>query len=217
MLFSSAPQPLPIQREALPMDSRERVFYHLLTAWAVLTLWVLPIRSSFWLDETGTYWIIKEGLANLFARAMEWSGESPLYYLVAWLAHFVPGRTEVILRLPSLIAMIAATWLLYKLAARLFDVETAPLVVLVFACSEQVAFAAADARPYALALLLLIASTWMLVCWLDSGRLLHAAVYVSLTVLTIYAHPLFAIALAGHTRYAFARKPGRQLGFYRCR
>jgi mannosyltransferase len=187
------------------MDSRERVFYQVLTAWAVVTLWVLPIRSSFWLDETGTYWIIKDGLANLSARAMEWSGESPLYYLVAWLAYFVPGRPEVILRLPSLIAMIAATWLLYKLAARLFDVETAPFVVLVFACSEQVAFAAADARPYALALLLLIPSTWMLVCWLDSGRVLHAAGYVLLTALTIYAHALFAIALAGHAVYALYR------------
>jgi 4-amino-4-deoxy-L-arabinose transferase-like glycosyltransferase len=187
------------------MDSRERVFYQLLTAWAVLTLWVLPIRSSFWLDETGTYWIIKDGLANLFARAMEWSGQSPLYYLVAWLAHFVPGRTEVILRLPSLMAMIAAAWLLYKLATRLFDAETAPFVVLVLVCSEHVAFAAADARPYALALLLLIASTWMLVRWLDSGRLLHAAGYVLLTALTIYAHPLFAIALAGHAVYALYR------------
>jgi 4-amino-4-deoxy-L-arabinose transferase-like glycosyltransferase len=187
------------------MDTRERLFYRVLTAWAVVTLWVLPIRSSFWLDETGTYWLIKDGLANLFPRARGWSGESPLYYLVAWLAHFVPGRTEVILRLPSLIAMIAATWRLYKLAARLFDVETAPFVVLVFACSEHVAFAAADARPYALALLLLIPSTWMLVCWLDSGRLFHAAGYVLLTALTIYVHPLFALALAGHAVYALYR------------
>jgi prepilin signal peptidase PulO-like enzyme (type II secretory pathway) len=176
--------------EGATMDSRERVFYQLLTAFAVLRLWVLPIRSSFWLDETGTYWVIKDGLGSLFARAMHWSGQSPLYYLVAWLAHFVPGRMEVALRLPSLIAMIAAAWLLYKLAARLFDAETAPFALLIFVCSEHVAFAAADARPYALALFLLIASTWMLVRWLDSGRLLDAAVYVLLTALTIYAHVL---------------------------
>jgi hypothetical protein len=50
--------------------------------------------------------------------------------------------------------------------------------MLVFACSERVAFAAADARPYPLALLLLIASTWMLVRWLESGRRLYAAGYV---------------------------------------
>lgn len=114
------------------MDSRERVLYQLLTAFAVLRLLVLPVRSSFWLDETGTYWVIKDGLANLFARTRDWSGQSPLYYLVAWLAHFAPGRTEVVLRLPSLIAMIAAAWLLYKLAARLLDAETAPFAVLIF-------------------------------------------------------------------------------------
>jgi mannosyltransferase len=187
------------------MASRERVFYQFLTAWAVLRLWVLPIRSSFWLDETGTYWIIKDGLANLIDRAIHWPGQSPLYYLIAWLAHFAGGRTEVMLRLPSLIAMIAAAWLLYKLAVRLFDAETAPFVVLVFACSEQVAFAAADARPYALALFLLIASVWMLVRWLDSGRPLYAAGYVLLAALTVWAHVLLAIALAGHGIYALYR------------
>lgn len=83
--------------------------------------------------------MIKDGLANLFARARDWSGQSPLYYLVAWVAHFAPGRTEVVLRLPSLIDMIAAAWLLYKLAARLFDAETAPFAVLIFVCSEHVA------------------------------------------------------------------------------
>ena len=187
------------------MDSRERVFYHFLTAWAVLLLWVLPIRSSFWLDETGTYWIIKDGVPNLIARAISWSGQSPLYYLIAWLAHLARGRTEVILRLPSLIAMIAAAWLLYKLAVRLFDAQTAPFVVLVFACSQQVAFAAADARPYALALLLLVASAWMMIRWLDSGRPLYAVGYVLLAALTIYAHVLLAIALAGHGIYALYR------------
>ena len=190
------------------MASRERVFFLLLTAWAVFGLWVLPIRSSFWLDETGTYWIIKDGLGSLFARAMHWSGQSPLYYIIAWLAHFVPGRTEVVLRLPSLIAMIAAAWLLHKLAVRLFDAETGRFAVLVFVCSEQVAFAAADARPYALAMLLLIASAWMLVCWLDSGRLLYGAGYVFLAALTVYAHVLLAIALAGHAIYAWYRSRG---------
>ena len=189
--------------------SSERVFYRFLLALAILRLWVLPIRSSFWLDETGTYWVIKDGLANTFARAMNWSGQSPLYYLVASLAHLVPGRTEVMLRLPSLFAMIAAAWLLYKLAVRLFDAETGPFVVLVFACSEQVAFAAADARPYALALLLLIASTWMLVRWLDSGRPLYGVGYASLAALTVFAHVLLAIALAGHCIYAFYRSRGK--------
>jgi mannosyltransferase len=187
------------------MDSRERVFYQFLTAWAVLMLWVLPIRSSFWLDETGTYWIIKDGLANTFARAIDWSGQSPLYYLVAWLAHLAGGPTEVILRLPSLIATIGAAWLLYKLAERLFDAETATFAVLVFACSDRVAFAAADARPYALALFLLTASMWMLVRWFDSGRLLYAAGYVLLAALTIYAHVFLAIALAGPAIYAWRR------------
>jgi mannosyltransferase len=163
------------------------------------------MRSSFWLDETGTYLIIKDGLATTFTRAIHWSGQSPLYYLIASLAHLAGGRTEVMLRLPSLIAMIGAAWLLYKLALRLFDSDTARFAVLVFACSEQVAFAAADARPYALALLLLIASVRLLVRWLDSARWLYAAGYVLLALLTMYAHILLGIALVGHGLYALYR------------
>jgi mannosyltransferase len=202
--MSSELQPLPRQRETFSTDSRERVFYQFLTALAVLWLWVMPIWSSFWLDETGTYWVIKDGFASAFVRAMDWLN-SPLYYLIARLAHLVPGRTEVTLRLPSLIAMMAAAWLMYKLAVRLFDAESALFVVLFFACSEHVAFAAADARPYALALFLLIASTWMLVRWLDSGRLLCAAGYVLLAALTIYTHVFLAIALVAHGIYALYR------------
>jgi 4-amino-4-deoxy-L-arabinose transferase-like glycosyltransferase len=182
----------------------ERSFYGFLIVLAVVRLWVLPIRSSFWKDEAGTYWIVKDGLANVIPASFDWS-QFPLYYVMAWLAHLAGGRSEVILRLPSLLAMILAAGLLYKLAARLFDADTAPLAILVFACSEQVAFAAADARPYALGLCLLIASAWMLVCWLDSGRPLYAAGYWLLATFTIYTHALLAIALAGHGIYALYR------------
>lgn len=100
--------------EGATMDSCERVFYQLLTAFAVLRLWVLPVRSSFWLDEN-RHILGDQGRPGKPVRASvrDWSGPSPLYYLVAWVAHFAPGRTEVVLRLPSLIDMIAAAWLLY--------------------------------------------------------------------------------------------------------
>jgi mannosyltransferase len=160
---------------------------------------------SLWLDETVTYWIIEGGYAKIFARAAGPPGQSPIYYLVAWLAQLADGNNVAILRLPSLIAMIAAAWLLYKLAERLFDAETAPLATLVFVCSEQVAFEAADARPYALGLCLLTASCLMLVRWLDTGRPHYGAGYSLLIGLTIYAQIFLAIALVWHGVYALYR------------
>ncbi|MCX6626780.1 MAG: glycosyltransferase family 39 protein, partial [Candidatus Solibacter sp.] len=110
-------------------ERRTRVFLAALLAIAVIVLWVVPVRSSFWLDETGTFWIIKDGLANLVARSAYWSGQSPLYYLTAWAALIAGGRAEWVMRLPSLAALMVAAWLFYRLAQRLFDTATARLAV----------------------------------------------------------------------------------------
>lgn len=184
---------------------KARRFFGILLAFAVLDLWILPIRSSFWLDETATFWVVKDGLANLLHRSMDWAGQSPLYYLTAWLALVTGGRHEWVLRLPSLTALMVAAWLLYKLAARLFDAESARLAVLSFACSGPVAFAASDARPYALGLCLLLATAWLLVRWLDTGRARYAAGSVVLSALTIYAHYLFGPVLVVLGLYAVSR------------
>jgi 4-amino-4-deoxy-L-arabinose transferase-like glycosyltransferase len=128
-----------------------------------------------------------------------------LYYLTAWLALAAGGRHEWVLRLPSLIALIIAAWLLYRLAERLTDAASARLAVLSFACSGAVAFAASDARPYALGLCLLIASAWLLVRWLDTGAARYAAGAMVLSALTIYAHYLFGPVLVVLAFYAVWR------------
>jgi len=134
-----------------------------------------------------------------------WAAQSPLYYLVDWVALTVGGRQEWILRLPSILALAAALWLFYKLAARLFDSGTAQIAVLAFACSEPVAFAASDARPYGLGLCILMGSAWTLVEWLDTGRTRYAAGYVLLTALVIYTHYLFAPVLPVLGVYGISR------------
>ena len=179
------------------MSAHEKTsrFFGILVAIAVVDLWVLPMRSSFWLDETATFWVVKDGLANLLLRS-NWAGsQSPLYYLTAWLALAAGGRHEWVLRLPSLIALMVAAWLLYRLAQHLFDPASARLAVLSFACSGAVAFAASDARPYALGLCLLIGSAWLLVRWLETGSARYAAGAMVLSVLTIYDHYLFGPVL----------------------
>ena len=186
-------------------ESRTKTFFAVLLAIAVMVLWILPIRSSFWLDETGTFWVVKDGLANLLARSADWSGQSPLYYLTAWTAFVAGGSAEWVLRLPSLAALMVATWFFYRLADRLFDAATARLAALFFVCFEPVAFAASDARPYALGLAMVIGSAWMLVRWLDTGWMRHAAGYIVLSALAVYTHYFFAPVLAVLGLYAASR------------
>lgn len=83
-------------------------FFSILLAIAVVDLWILPIRSSFWLDETATFWVIKDGVANLLHRSMDWAGQSPLYYLTVWLALITGGRDEWVLRRFDAAARFAA-------------------------------------------------------------------------------------------------------------
>ncbi len=208
---------IPRTAAAQPGDEAgERRFFAVLLATAIVALWVLPMTSSFWLDETGTFWVIRDGLANLVARSMYWSWQSPLYYMTAWLALVSGGAREWVLRAPSLVASLAGAWMLYRLATRLFNSPVARLAVLCFVCSAPVAFAAADARPYALSLCLLIGSTWMLVLWLNSGAARYAAGYALLSALTLYAHYFLAPGLVAPALYAIARaRKERRIGLWK--
>jgi uncharacterized membrane protein len=89
--------------------------------------------------------------------------------------------------------------------ARLIDRETGLLAALVFVCFEETVFAAADARPYSLALLMLVAQMLMLLRWLDRGRFRDAAGYTVFAALTVYAHPIFAVGLVVPALYALWR------------
>lgn len=182
-----------------------RRFFALLLAVAVIDLWAVPLQSSFWLDETGTFWVIKDGFSHLFARSLSWAGQYPFYFGIDWVALAIGGRHEWVLRLPSFLALVAAIWFLYRLAVRLFDSATAQFAVLVLVCSGPVTFAAADARPYGLGLCMLVGSAWALVAWLDTGQTRYAAAHVLFTVFIVYTHYLVALPLVVIGAYAVWR------------
>ena len=64
------------------------------------------------------------------------------------------------------------------------------------------AFAAADARPYGLAMLASLGAMLMLLRWLDDGKLLDGVLYVLLAALTVHLHYLFATTVVIHGAYA---------------
>jgi mannosyltransferase len=165
------------------------------------------IASSLWLDETATFWVVKDGLREAAARSWWWSGQSVLYYSTAWLGERLAPALglETALRLPSLVAMAASMWLVYRLGRRFAGTAVGAVAALAFICTPDVAFAAIDARPYALGVALLLASTLFLVRWVDEGCALDAALYVATAALVVYAHYLFALALLPHAVYAARR------------
>ncbi len=190
-------------------EPKSRVFQLLLAGFTIVAvvLWLPPLSSSLWLDETGTVWTIADGLGPALQRALDFQGQSPLYYAIAWVARALLGEGEVAVRLPSLLALVAAAYVVGRIGKRVFgDAEAGWLAALAFGCTSAVAFAAADARPYALALLFASTATLSLVRWLDSGRNADLAWYVLTATLTVYAHYLTAVVLGAHVAYALARR-----------
>ena len=97
------------------------------------------------------------------------------------------------LRLPSLFAVLLTAWLLFRLGEYFIDKEAGLLVVVVFTSLHEVAReAATNARPYGIALLLVVASMLQLVRWLDAQRLRNMLGFVVTAAAIPYFHLLFS-------------------------
>ena len=163
----------------------------------------IPLMSSLWLDETATFWVVKDGIREVVSRSWQWSGQSALYYLTAWvfqpLARYL--GLEVALRLPSLLFFLFGLGLLYSLGKYLMSPRAAMAGCLAFACMPAVSFSAIDARPYALGLALVVASMLTFLMWLDTGERRFAVLYILSTALVVYCHYLMGVALLAQLVY----------------
>ena len=176
----------------------------LLACAVVVRLWAMPLASSLWLDEFGTAWVTGGSLGEAFERARLFPQSLP-YAAIVWATRRVFGSSEIALRAPSLVAMLAATYLLYRLGRKLFDREAGLLGTGVFLLFPQIEFAAGDARPYAFAVLATVASLLALVHWMDEGRPVDGAAWVFLAAAAVYFQYLFAAVLVAQAAYALLR------------
>ncbi len=190
---------------AAPDESHRLKIYLALAAAAALRLWVAPMTASLWLDETLTFWSVCKGIGPSISRSQFWPGQNLLYTLIAAAAVRVGGQSEIALRLPSLFAALGTTWLLFRLGTRLFDRETGVLALVVFASLQEMSKTAANARPYALGLLVVVGSMLQLVRWLDTGRMRNMLGYAGLAAAILYFHYLFAPLYLVHAAYALHR------------
>lgn len=169
----------------------------ILTAIHVVRYWVLPGLDSLWVDETGTWWTIADGWRELWVR----TGMHPnsRFYgalLLGWTQ--AAGNSEWALRLPSLAAMLGALAALSVWLERRFGGGIGWVVAAMGVASPDLSFFALDARPYALAVLLLVVATaaWMSLCreWSVRAGLL----WMVSAGLLVHAQPLVAASLLAH-------------------
>ncbi|MCB0352394.1 MAG: glycosyltransferase family 39 protein [Bdellovibrionales bacterium] len=147
-------------------SSSERVLGVLLLI-AVATMWLRHLCSSFWLDETLSLWVASGSFSQAIERSLNFQGQSPLYFvLLHWWINLV-GSSEWLVRVPSVLCLVASLSLFYRLALFFGDRRFGLSSALLFVASQSAVFAATNARPYALATLFAIAS---FVLWIEAQR-----------------------------------------------
>jgi len=137
----------------------------------------MPLGESFWTDETGTVFVVHHGAGDPTLAVAPQVAES-VYFILPRIAEKLGGFSEPVYRLPSTLAMIAALFVIFRLARRLIHPQAAWFVL--FACLAMHGFdiEADDARPYALGTLVAVGAVWFLVRWLDWGKWFHAVLFV---------------------------------------
>src|SRR3984885_1664244 len=86
----------------------------MLLAFCIARLWLVPLPSSFWVDELVTAFVVKHPGHWSFAVAPQ--VPQSIYYWLPRAALAISGPSEISFRIPSMVAMAVALWLVALLA-----------------------------------------------------------------------------------------------------
>jgi len=155
----------------------------------IVRLWLVPLPSSFWVDELVTRFVITHPGHASFAVAPQ--VPQSIYYWLPRLAMSISGPSEISFRIPSMLAMGIALWLIGRLAARLIHPSAGWFAVFAALSIRGIDYFAIDARPYALGIMVAAASLYFLIRWLDTARWLDAVLFTLFAALVWRVHLLY--------------------------
>src|SRR5271157_5355112 len=138
-----------------------------------LSEWSLAVRAPLWNDETLSYWQIAGGFKQIWARSIQGNSFAAYAYIL-WLTNMLLGNRELVLRVPSILAMLTAVYVFYRCARELFAWDVSLIATLLFVLPRGIAFAAIDVRPYPFALLVTNLTILLFLRWLKTKRMAYA-------------------------------------------
>lgn len=177
-----------------------------------IAVWLIAIRAPLWLDETLSFWQIHGSFSQIWSRG---GGIFPAYSYILWLFTKVTGTSEIALRIPSVLAMLGAVYLLYRAARELFGSEMAMISSIVFCSHPIVIFAAIDIRPYAFAVSAVSASIFLLVRLRDNNSNWLPALFGISAAVILWFHILFGVILPALLCVFIAIKIADRKNFWR--
>src|SRR6266536_2235494 len=184
---------------------------------ATLAATVLGISgASFWRDEAATLSATRRSLPEMVRMLGHVDAVHALYYLMMWpLAHLF-GTSELVMRLPSAIAMAVAAFGVALIGRRLGTWQTGLLAGLVFAALPMTSRYGQEARSYALVTAIAVLSSYLLIRLIEEpGRrwlIPYGAALTALGLLNFFALliiPAHAVSLTAWRRRAARSGTGR--------
>ena len=169
-------------------------------------------------DELSTYVVVNGyGIADMFTLIhSDQEATPPLYYLLAWVSQHL-GDSSTWLRLPSLLAGLAAIPLTYLLGLRLTSRPASLVATAVMALSPFLIFYATEARTYSVSMLMCLVSTYALVRATDDDDAERRwwVVYAVFTAAAMYSHYTSIFLLIGQAVWALVARRRRDRSAHR--
>src|SRR5205823_5873696 len=152
--------------------------------------------------EAGTFFMAHDGPVAAMQITARWPGQSILYAVVE--SFFVwsgSSHRDVMLRLPSVAAILLTAWFLYRLAERAFGKGAGFLAAVLFVFHPNIISLGTQARPYSFALAAVTGSCLALYEWIERRRIRHLLWFIASATLVIYLHYFFAAILVCQAFY----------------
>jgi hypothetical protein len=168
------------------------------------------VGNSLFGDELSTYFIVTGSSLGHVVYLLE-GGHSvdlnpPLYFILAWAADQV-GDSPEWLRLPSLLAGVAAIPLTYLLGAMTVGRPAAIVGATLVALSPFLIFFSTEARAFALLMLLTLLSTIALLRAIETSRAAWWVAYAALVCGAMYTQYTSVFLLGGQFLWAAWTQP----------
>lgn len=160
-------------------------------------------------DEALHYMVINQPSAFLAYKASLQEAHPPLLYLLLYFWHFL-GRSELMLRLPSVLAGAAFCWFTFKWMGLFFGRRASLIGVVIATFSPAMINLSAELRQYALLLFCMAAALYFLGRGLqeNSSRDIWCfSVFLYLAILSHYSAVFFAITIGVYVIVRIAGSP----------
>lgn len=165
--------------------------------------------QSLWFDEADMVMLARAPLRTLLANFVTAGQNGPLYTLLLHYWISFAGSSEVAVRVPSAVAGTLTIPLLYLTGRTIHSPKLGLYAAGIFAVAPYQQWYAQEAKMYALAVLLTLASTLFFIRALHDNRLTNWAAYVAITTLALYVHVTAALIMAAQIVYALISIPRR--------